>query len=219
MSFPPLPSSTQRWTHVVGPIGDGEVDIKVVANGLCHSDISMRDNEWGISAVPFIPGHEVRVLQVEEQPWSELEAQGRKQQPQQLRASAVCGHAESFVTPHRRSSQVVGIVHAVGKAVKTLEMGQRVGVGWIGDSCRKCPNCLRGNENICLKGYRGLIVAGEQAGGMEQGIGRGGGASMLHSGLVTALAMHSTAHLTFLCALYAAAHFLDPYRPFQPCLC
>lgn len=27
--------------------------------GICHSDQSMIDNEWGISRYPFIPGHEV----------------------------------------------------------------------------------------------------------------------------------------------------------------
>ena len=26
--------------------------------GICHSDLSMLDNEWGISAFPFVPGHE-----------------------------------------------------------------------------------------------------------------------------------------------------------------
>jgi uncharacterized zinc-type alcohol dehydrogenase-like protein len=27
--------------------------------GLCHSDLSMLDNEWGMTAYPFVPGHEV----------------------------------------------------------------------------------------------------------------------------------------------------------------
>src|SRR5690606_36432615 len=26
---------------------------------ICHSDLSMLDNEWGMSAYPFVPGHEV----------------------------------------------------------------------------------------------------------------------------------------------------------------
>lgn len=37
----------------------------------------------------------------------------------------------------------------------------RVGVGWIRDSCRRCRFCMRGNENLCVKGYDGLIVGRE----------------------------------------------------------
>lgn len=57
--------------------------------------------------------------------------------------------------------EVVGIVSGVGASVKGLEPGQRVGVGWVADSCRTCTACLRGDENLCEKGYRGLIVFGE----------------------------------------------------------
>lgn len=42
-----------------GPLGDGEVEIKVEYCGLCHSDLSMLDNEWGQSQYPLVPGHEV----------------------------------------------------------------------------------------------------------------------------------------------------------------
>ena len=42
-----------------GPLGDTEVEIKVEYCGLCHSDLSMVDNEWGISQYPLIPGHEI----------------------------------------------------------------------------------------------------------------------------------------------------------------
>jgi len=42
-----------------GEIGPEEVEIKVSHCGLCHSDLSMLDNEWGMSQYPFVPGHEV----------------------------------------------------------------------------------------------------------------------------------------------------------------
>src|SRR5215471_20161015 len=42
-----------------GPLGPEEVEIKVSHCGLCHSDLSMLDNEWGMSQYPFVPGHEV----------------------------------------------------------------------------------------------------------------------------------------------------------------
>jgi uncharacterized zinc-type alcohol dehydrogenase-like protein len=42
-----------------GPLAAQEVEIDVVACGICHSDLSMHDNEWGITKYPFVPGHEV----------------------------------------------------------------------------------------------------------------------------------------------------------------
>lgn len=42
-----------------GPLKDNEVEIDVEYCGICHSDISMIDNEWGISQYPLVPGHEV----------------------------------------------------------------------------------------------------------------------------------------------------------------
>jgi uncharacterized zinc-type alcohol dehydrogenase-like protein len=36
-----------------------EVDIAVKYCGICHSDICMINNEWGVSEYPLVPGHEV----------------------------------------------------------------------------------------------------------------------------------------------------------------
>src|ERR1700761_4784305 len=41
-----------------GPLGSEEVEIQVPHCGICHSDLSMIDNEWGMSKFPFVPGHE-----------------------------------------------------------------------------------------------------------------------------------------------------------------
>jgi uncharacterized zinc-type alcohol dehydrogenase-like protein len=35
------------------------VDIAVESCGICHSDLSMLDNEWGMTGFPLVPGHEV----------------------------------------------------------------------------------------------------------------------------------------------------------------
>jgi uncharacterized zinc-type alcohol dehydrogenase-like protein len=35
------------------------VDIAIEYCGICHSDLSMLDNEWGFTQYPFVPGHEV----------------------------------------------------------------------------------------------------------------------------------------------------------------
>ncbi len=49
----------ERFAYDLGPIGPADVDIDVQHCGICHSDVSMIDNEWGISRYPLVPGHEV----------------------------------------------------------------------------------------------------------------------------------------------------------------
>lgn len=39
--------------------GHGEVVVKVTHCGICHSDLSMLNNEWGMTEYPFVPGHEI----------------------------------------------------------------------------------------------------------------------------------------------------------------
>jgi uncharacterized CHY-type Zn-finger protein len=41
-----------------GDLGSDQVEIKVTHCGICHSDLSMLDNEWGMSQFPLVPGHE-----------------------------------------------------------------------------------------------------------------------------------------------------------------
>lgn len=92
-----------------------EVLVRVEHCGLCHSDLSMLNNDWGMTEYPFVGGHEV-----------------------------------------------VGKVEKLGSEVKTLEVGQTVGVGWMSHSCKECRQCLGGHHNRC----------GEQVGTI---IGRPGG--------------------------------------------
>lgn len=42
-----------------GLIGPDEVEVRVESCGICHSDLSMLNNDWGMTAYPFVPGHEV----------------------------------------------------------------------------------------------------------------------------------------------------------------
>jgi alcohol/geraniol dehydrogenase (NADP+) len=51
--------SLQPLSFDPGEIGPEEVEIQVSHCGICHSDLSMLDNEWGMSQYPFVPGHEV----------------------------------------------------------------------------------------------------------------------------------------------------------------
>ncbi len=40
------------------PIGPEEVEVRVEHCGMCHSDLSVINNEWGFSQYPVVPGHE-----------------------------------------------------------------------------------------------------------------------------------------------------------------
>ena len=85
-----------------GDLGSNEVEIKISHCGICHSDLHLISNDWGISQYPFIPGHEV-----------------------------------------------VGKISAAGSGVRSLKVGQRVGLGWQSNSCGECEWCTRGMENLC----------------------------------------------------------------------
>jgi alcohol dehydrogenase (NADP+) len=60
--------------------------------------------------------------------------------------------------------EIVGVVAEVGSDVTLHEVGDRVGVGCMVNSCRECENCLAGMEQYCLKGniqtYNGVDVDG-----------------------------------------------------------
>jgi uncharacterized zinc-type alcohol dehydrogenase-like protein len=85
-----------------GKLGLLDVEIAISHCGVCHSDLHLIANDWGISQYPFIPGHEV-----------------------------------------------IGKITAVGSEVRSLEVGQRVGLGWQSNSCGVCEWCRQGMENLC----------------------------------------------------------------------
>ncbi|MFA0810810.1 NADPH-dependent aldehyde reductase Ahr [Microbulbifer epialgicus] len=85
-----------------GPLLDNQIEIAVEHCGICHSDLSMLNNEWGITKYPFVPGHEV-----------------------------------------------VGKIIEVGAGVKSLAVGQTVGLGWHSGYCMTCSSCNGGDHNVC----------------------------------------------------------------------
>lgn len=42
-----------------GALGHDQVEVEVEYCGICHSDLSMINNEWGLSEYPLVPGHEI----------------------------------------------------------------------------------------------------------------------------------------------------------------
>ena len=42
-----------------GELGPEQVEVEVDYCGVCHSDLSVLNNEFGTTVYPFVPGHEV----------------------------------------------------------------------------------------------------------------------------------------------------------------
>ncbi|WP_290058024.1 NAD(P)-dependent alcohol dehydrogenase [Amycolatopsis solani] len=61
--------------------------------------------------------------------------------------------------------EIAGVVAAVGSDVTKYQVGDRVGVGCMVDSCGECEYCLAGTEQFCVKGnvqtYNGVGFDGE----------------------------------------------------------
>lgn len=92
----------ENYTYELEAIGSEQVDIKVAYCGICHSDLSMITNEWGMTNFPLVPGHEI-----------------------------------------------IGEVVAIGNAVKTVKVGDKVGLGWFSESCMSCHECMDGSHHLC----------------------------------------------------------------------
>lgn len=45
--------------------------------------------------------------------------------------------------------EIVGTVVEVGSAVKQFDVGDRIGVPWLGFTCGTCRYCRKGRENLC----------------------------------------------------------------------
>jgi len=65
--------------------------------------------------------------------------------------------------------EIVGVVTEVGSEVSLHEVGDRVGVGCMVNSCRECENCLSGDENYCLNGNTGTYASRDKDGTVTQG--------------------------------------------------
>lgn len=60
--------------------------------------------------------------------------------------------------------QIVGVVDALGEGVHRFQVGDRVGVAWLHESCGECEYCQRGDENLCESArFTGLHVDGGYA--------------------------------------------------------
>jgi propanol-preferring alcohol dehydrogenase len=45
--------------------------------------------------------------------------------------------------------EIVGTVVQQGAGIQTFQLGERIGVPWMGFTCGECPFCRAGKENLC----------------------------------------------------------------------
>lgn len=45
--------------------------------------------------------------------------------------------------------EIIGTIEAAGSEVRSLKVGDRVGLGWQSNSCGECEWCIQGMENLC----------------------------------------------------------------------
>ena len=91
----------ERQLPVPDP-GPEQVLIRVLACGVCRTDLHIVDGELPDPKLPLIPGHEI-----------------------------------------------VGTVAARGEKARRFQVGDRVGVPWLGYTDGTCRFCRRGQENLC----------------------------------------------------------------------
>ena len=60
--------------------------------------------------------------------------------------------------------EIVGMVVKIGEGVTDFEIGDRIGVPWLGYTCGECRYCRRGQENLCDQpGFTGYTIDGGYA--------------------------------------------------------
>jgi uncharacterized zinc-type alcohol dehydrogenase-like protein len=65
--------------------------------------------------------------------------------------------------------EIVGIVAELGSSVSGLHAGDRVGVGCMVNSCGRCVNCLKGDEQYCVEGMVPTYGGVDRDGSITQG--------------------------------------------------
>ena len=124
--------------------------------------------------------------------------------------------------------EIVGVIEKVGEHVDSVDVGQRVGVPWLGGTCADCAYCRRDQENLCDKarftgyqidgGYAEYTVADHRftfplAGGLSDPEA----APLLCAGLIgyRSLRMTDCAERIGLYGFGAAAHIIAQVALFQ----
>ena len=75
----------------------------------------------------------------------------------EVSACGVCRtdlHVVDGELPHQNmpiipGHEIVGRIDLLGEGVEGLQVGQRVGIPWLGHTCGVCPYCMDHRENLC----------------------------------------------------------------------
>ncbi|KAG6408954.1 hypothetical protein SASPL_131982 [Salvia splendens] len=110
------------YTYTLRNTGPGDVYLKVMCCGICHSDIHQIKNDLGMSNYPMVPGCKV------------VTKFNKTNSPLLL-----------------HSHEVVGEVVEVGSDVTKFRAGDVVGVGCIVGCCGSCRPCKADIEQYCNK--------------------------------------------------------------------
>jgi propanol-preferring alcohol dehydrogenase len=165
----------------IGGPAPGQVLLRVLACGVCRTDLHIADGELARLERPAVPGHEI-----------------------------------------------VGEVIDRGARVQRFEIGQRVGVPWLGWTCGECGYCTSGRENLCDRarftgyhtdgGYAEFALA--DAGycfALPESYSAAEAAPLLCAGLIgyRALSMAGVARKLGIYGFGAAAHIVAQVATFQ----
>ena len=89
-----------------------------------------------------------------------------------VRACAVCrtdlhivdGELAQPKLPLIPGHEIVGIIEKKGEGAERFDIGDRVGIPWLGWTCGECAYCLWGRENLCDKArFTGYTIDGGYA--------------------------------------------------------
>ena len=116
-----------------------------------------------------------------EQPYRVVEIQRRAPRPEDvvisIRAAGIC-HSDIHTIrnewgeahfPLTVGHEIAGVVEAIGEGVTRFQVGDRVGVGCLVNSCRSCPECLEGQQQNCQRGAVGTYNSEDVDGTITQG--------------------------------------------------
>lgn len=118
--------------------------------------------EWSLEPPPTGVSSQVAVVQTAlHRPARRLRVAIPRPGPGQallrVRASGICGtdvHIRegrfALPLPLRMGHEPVGEVEALGDGVRSLAIGDRVGVPWVQAGCGRCPGCARGRLWACV---------------------------------------------------------------------
>ncbi|MEY3211143.1 MAG: hypothetical protein RIT28_1624 [Pseudomonadota bacterium] len=52
-------AALQPFEALAPPLGPYDIEIQITHCGVCHSDVHLIDDDWGLSQYPLVPGHEI----------------------------------------------------------------------------------------------------------------------------------------------------------------